>query len=419
MNLKKALILFTLMLSGECIFILPFLVTRVFRPTFLKVFEINNFELGSAFSLYGIVAAVSYFFGGPLADRFGPRRLMSFSLIVTAIGGIIMSTIPSLAILTLLYGIWGMTTILLFWAAFIKATRAIGGHENQGKSFGAVDAGRGFIAALLASISVLLFDYFLTSQTELATMAELSQALGYVILLFSSLTAFSAILIWLFIPSTSENPELVHKLSLENVKEVLKRRSVWLQAFIVLCAYVGYKCTDDFSLYASVVLGYNDVDAAHVGTISFWVRPFAAIAAGFVGDRFLHSKTITVCFAIVIVGSGLISSGIINGSAEMFIILTIACMSVGIYGLRGLYFALFEEAGVPLYLTGSAVGVVSVLGYTPDIFFGPLMGYVLDASPGLTGHQHLFGILFVFAIIGFCISINFKQGYSNYTFEKM
>ena len=411
MNLKKALILFTLMFSGECIFILPFLVTRVFRPTFLKVFDITNFELGSAFSLYGIVAAISYFLGGPLADRFGPRRLMSFSLVLTAIGGIAMATIPSLFVLTILYAIWGMSTILLFWAAFIKATRELGGATDQGKSFGAVDAGRGFVAALLASGSVLLFDYFLTSQAELASMAELSKALGYIILLFSSLTAFSAILIWLFIPSTSENPELVHPLSLENVKEVLKRRSVWLQAFIVLCAYVGYKCTDDFSLYASVVLGYNDVDAAHVGTISFWVRPFAAIAAGFVGDRFLHSKTIAVCFIIIIIGSGLISSGIINGSTELFIILTIACMSVGIYGLRGLYFALFEEARVPLYLTGSAVGVVSVLGYTPDIFFGPLMGYVLDASPGLAGHQHLFAVLLVFSVMGFFLSFQFKNNY--------
>lgn len=419
MNLKKALILLSLMFSGECIFILPFLITRIYRPTFLKVFDITNFELGTAFSVYGIVAAASYFFGGPLADKFSPKKLMAFSLIITCLGGLAMSNIPSLSVLTALYGLWGLSTILLFWAAFIKATRLLGGHENQGKSFGTVDAGRGFIAAALASVSVLLFDYFLKSPAEVASIEELSGALGNIILLFSCLTAFSAILIWLFIPNGSEPTKAhLHSYSLTHIKEVIKRRSVWMQAFIVLCAYVGYKCTDDFSLYASVVMGYNDIDAAHVGTISFWIRPFAAIAAGFIGDRFIHSKVISGCFFIIIIGSMFISSGLINQSVEIYILITIASISVGIYGLRGLYFALFEESGIPIYLTGSAVGIVSVLGYTPDIFFGPLMGYVLDRSPGLTGHQHLFAILFVFALIGLFISIYFNKNWGTLKEEK-
>ncbi|MBT8195653.1 MAG: MFS transporter, partial [Bacteroidia bacterium] len=344
-----------------------------------------------------------------LADKFSPKKLMASSLLLTCAGGFAMSKIPSLTILTFLYGLWGLTTILLFWAAFIKSTRVLGGHENQGKSFGTVDAGRGFVAAALASISVLLFDFFLTSTADIASVDELAFALGKIIFLFSCLTTITAVIVWLFVPNTSESTESIHKQSIKNVKEVLKKRSVWVQSFIVLCAYVGYKCTDDFSLYASVVLGYDDVDAAHVGTISFWVRPFAAIAAGFIGDRFIHSKTIAVCFIIIVIGSGLISSGLINYSAEIFILITIASMSVGIYGLRGLYFALFEESGIPIYLTGSAVGVVSVLGYTPDIFMGPLMGYVLDNSPGITGHQHLFAILFVFAVVGFFISIYFNK----------
>lgn len=47
-----------LILAGEAIFILPFVLARVFRPTLLEVFEITNFELGMYFSAYGIVAMV-------------------------------------------------------------------------------------------------------------------------------------------------------------------------------------------------------------------------------------------------------------------------------------------------------------------------------------------------------------------------
>ena len=45
-----------LILSGEAIFILPFVLPRVFRPTVLDVLELDNVELGLCFSVYGLVA---------------------------------------------------------------------------------------------------------------------------------------------------------------------------------------------------------------------------------------------------------------------------------------------------------------------------------------------------------------------------
>ena len=70
------------------------------------------------------------------------------------------------------------------------------------------------------------------------------------------------------------------------------------------------------------------------------------------------------------------------------------------FGLRGLYFALFEEARVPAAVTGTAVGFVSVVGYTPDIFVAFVAGVLIDRSPGLAGHQHFFWFLSAFAFIG-------------------
>jgi len=87
----------------------------------------------------------------------------------------------------------------------------------------------------------------------------------------------------------------------------------------------------------------------------------------------------------------------------------VAGTSVGIYALRGIYFALFEEAHVPWKITGSAVGLVSVIGYTPDIFFGPLMGHLIDRSPGALGHQHVFGVVTAFAIVGLVATLLFRR----------
>ena len=79
--------------------------------------------------------------------------------------------------------------------------------------------------------------------------------------------------------------------------------------------------------------------------------------------------------------------------------------AAAIFGLRGLYYALFEEASVPPAVTGTAVGFVSVIGYTPDIFVTYGAGLFIDASPGVAGHQHFFWFLAAFAFIGVIASL--------------
>ena len=254
--------LLTLMVIGEGAFLLPFVVSRIFRPTFLKVFDLTNFELGSAFSVYGVVATLSYLFGGPIADRFSPKKLLIFSLLST-----MMAAIPSLTGLTLLYGFWGISTILLFWAAFTKETRVLGGDESQGLAYGLVDGGRGLLAAMLASASVLLFATYLPLDPVSSTVAELTNSLQIVIYFFCGLIALSAFMVWIVLPGDGAKATSHSVVKITDLKQLATNKVIWLQGVILLCAYVGYKCTDDFSLYASDALGFNDVHAAHVGTI--------------------------------------------------------------------------------------------------------------------------------------------------------
>jgi len=158
---------------------------------------------------------------------------------------------------------------------------------------------------------------------------------------------------------------------------------VWLQAVIIICAYTGYKATDDFSLLSRDALGFDDVQASGIGTLAFWIRAAAAITAGFPGDRIDASRVIVWGCVILIGGCLLIASGVLVPGPAWMLIATIVTASVGIYALRGVYFALLAEGHVPLAYTGSAAGLVSVLGFTPDVFMGPLMGVLLDTSgPG-------------------------------------
>jgi len=158
-------------------------LSRIFRPTFLDIFQITNLQLGTAFSLYGVIAMVSYFAGGPLADRFSARRLIVAALLATSLGGLVLVSIPPIGILTPLYGFWGLTTIFLFWAALIKTTRELGG-DRQGQSFGILDAGRGLFAAVMSSVSVFIFASLLPADVNSTTLAQRSDALGTIILFY-------------------------------------------------------------------------------------------------------------------------------------------------------------------------------------------------------------------------------------------
>lgn len=59
-----------------------------------------------------------------------------------------------------------------------------------------------------------------------------------------------------------------------------------------------------------------------------------------------------------------------------------------------------KKGRIPLVLTGTAIGLISVVGYTPDIFVGPFMGYLLESSPGPSGHQQVFWMLAAFTLAG-------------------
>jgi hypothetical protein len=74
-----------------------------------------------------------------------------------------------------------------------------------------------------------------------------------------------------------------------------------------------------------------------------------------------------------------------------------------VFALRGIYFALLEENRTPPYLTGAAVGLVSLIGYTPEIFFAPIAGRILDANPGIVGFRHYFLFLAGIALLGILV----------------
>ncbi len=391
-----------LILAGEAIFSLPFHVPRFFRPTLLSVFDLDNAGLGDVFAVYGVTAMLAYFPGGVVADKFAPGRLMAASLWLTAVGGVALAVWPSVALMRVVYGWWGVTTVLLFWAAMIRATAGWGGVGLQGRAFGLLDGGRGLAAAAFATIAVVVLSSSAGADPAAMSADERQRAFLSIVAFYAAVTAAAGVACFVVVDDQGSAPiHLPRRRPLQGIADVVTRPAVWLQAIIVVAAYCGYKAIDNVGLYAQVALGKDEVEAAAFATACAWLRAPAAVVAGVVADRVLARRV--VMWVFVIVGLSSLALGMLTPQPGLRVGLAVASIVVtfaGVYALRGVYFALVRESQVPIAVTGTAVGLISVVGFTPDVFFASLSGRLLDHSPGVVGHQHAFFLLMAICVVG-------------------
>jgi len=258
------------------------------------------------------------------------------------------------------------------------------------------------VGAMFGAMGVFVFSLFMSSEISEVSLTESKAAFKQVIHIATAIIVLVGILVWFFmrLDPKAEKEVILDKISVSQIKEVLKLPAVWLLMIIILCAYVGYKITDIFSLFAQDVMLYDQVQSAQVGTFLLFIRPVIGVIIGIIADRSQITFWLFLSFVISFLGALLFATGIVQASATLLFFLSILIVASGVYAIRSLYFGVMQSGKIPLVLTGTAVGLISLVGYTPDIFAGPAMGYLIDSSPGAAGHQHVFWMLALFSFVG-------------------
>jgi nitrate/nitrite transporter NarK len=411
---NKVTAMFALVVAGEAIFLLPFILMRVFKPVIRDAFLISDAQIGEAQALYGVTAVISYFFGGFIADKWEPKKLLSLSLFFTAIGGFWMTLIPSIFTLKILYAFWGVSTILLFWASLIKATRQWGNKHNQGLSFGLLDGGRGFFAASIALFGASILTYFFPEKDVEVTFNNKVETLQYIIGTITAVVFLVALFVWKTLPKELEKfeTEKEFQFNFKKAFSLMKQKKVIFHSIIIFCAYCSYKLTGVYGTYAKDVWNYSLEEATYFAVFIQYLRPIAAISIGWIADKYLPSKIIVPSFSVLIFASAILGFGFFNAKPVFLSFIIFIFMALGTYSLRGLYFAIIEETKTPIQMTGTLVGIISVIGFTPDIFMSLFIGYMLGEKPSLTEYQHLFTIFTLIPIIGLIAALGFKKSIS-------
>ena len=410
---KKFIAIVSLIIAGEIIFALPFHLARFFRPTLLEVFELSATQLGAIQGAYGIVAMLAYFPGGFLADRFSANKLLAVSLWLTGLLGFYLANFPNYMESFVVFGLFGVTTIMLFWGALIRATREWGGTHQQGIAFGLLEGGRGLLAVGLASLGVLLFELSFPEGYNSTTIEEKQHTFSIVIYAYTTVTLLTGVLVWFSLNNQlQETDNSSYKFNLiKKFKKVILIPAVWWQALIVLCAYAGYKGIDHLSLYAVDAYHYDSIQAAKLVTIAAWIRPVAAVAAGIIADRTNPIKMLMLSFLVFFLANVFFAFSTPQPHLSWILITNVMITCTAVFALRALYFSIFEHYQLPNKITGSAVGLVSVIGFLPDVFILYIAGKFVDTYSGIEGHQYFFMLLAAFAILGLIASTQLKRNY--------
>lgn len=405
---KRFWILVALIIAGEGIFFLPFVLPRVFRITLLEVFDISNLELGWCFTTYGIVAIAAYFAGGPLADRFHPKFLMGGALLATGLSGFVLAMIPGFIGLLFLYAFWGLSTIMFFWAALMRITRQVGGVGKSIMAFAIVEGGRGAIAALIAAVGVAILAFAIPDGTELDPVTR-KGALQQVILSLSSFVMIAGIIIWWILGRIDVPVRGEEALRWSSVRSVFRLNTVWMQGLIIVCAYSCYRVTDVFPTIIQTYLEVDEITAEAYTAYGLWLRPLAAILGGLAGWKFSGTRIVLICFVIVILNGTGLGMGLIMPGFFLEFLLIAVTSSCAVYALRGAYIAILEESQYSLLITGTVIGVISLIGYLPDVYMATLIGWLMDNHQGVIGLQQVFSVMALFGILGLLVTLRLRK----------
>jgi len=391
-------------MAGGAIYPLLYL-RQNFEMTLISTLGISLTELNVAHSILGAAFVLSYVPSGWLADRFSPRTLLTFSVTMTGVVGFWYASIPAPEWINVIYGLWGLTTGLTFWAALIKGCSLLAPDDQQARFFGLLEGGRGLFEALLATIAVGWFAYAISS---LGALDE--GAMVQVFYFYSTVCLLIGALLWFVLNESSqaatevgaspaESSPVTFKETVRDLLSLVLNLRVWLVALCILTGYQVFWATYTYSAFLQTQFGLDAVAVAALTTVRLWMRPIGALLMGFIGDRFHPVRSLGI--AILLAGFSLIALLILPADSPFTLLyFAVATSSVVIYGVRGIYWASFNTARIEPRRAGLAIGLISMIGYTPDIYMPLVNTYLIDTYGDAVGFQLYFGGVGLTAIIG-------------------
>lgn len=377
-----------------------------YEMTLLEVFNLELSELNTIFTVMGIVTIMGYFPSGYLSDRFSAKWLLAVSLFMTGVMGLWFAQIPPYHHVIIIYIVWGFFSIFTFWSAHLKLVKILSRLGEEGRFFGIWDGGRGVVEAILAMVALFIFSRVMG---EVEGGENSKQALAGVIYMYSSFLVAISIFVAIFVKDDKATKiDKDANFSFSGLKELYTNKLIFLMGGIIFMGYSVFWTFRTMSSFLQNNLGLTAVTAATVMVIAGWLRPIGGIIGGILADKI--GKTNVIIGALTMASLLLIAIAYLppNTPLNLAIFMVLICITF-LWTIRGTYWSILGECQVSHQVMGLAIGLISLIGYLPDIF-APMLNLLASSVFGSEwAHNGYFVLSAGFGFVGVGLVIVFKK----------
>ena len=381
---------------GAYVIYLTYLARYSFYDQIIDGLQITNSQLGVLYGLYGTTATLAYLPGGVLADKVRVKYLATFGFGLSAVLTFWYSTMPSYNQLKIIFLLFGLCTTFIFWGIRYKAIRLVSTDKdystNIGVSYGVV----GVVGLIVSFISIAIFGKF----------ADPAKGFHTVLMFFASINAVFAVLSFIFIPKfDNEFSAKSEKFSLSELVQALKHPGVWLTTLCMFFVYTVYTSLA-YTVSFLTAIGATAAIASIVGSVrTYGTSLLASPIVGGIAEKKTPSKTIIVCTAITAVCLAVMAFAPKNAGFIIPATVLIIALSFFLNGAYGVTSSMLSETNVPVAIFGSASGILSVVGFVPDMFVSPIAGKWLDTYDTTGAYTRIFGVLAVSIVLAMVCAV--------------
>ena len=385
-------------------------------------FKTTASVMGLLGSIYFYCYAFMQFPAGLLSDSLGPRKSVTFFLIIASAGSIIFGFAPTIKIAFLGRVMVGLGVSMVFIPTMKILSRWFHPHEFAFMT-GILNAvgGIGVLAATwLLALMTLLFGWRISFE------------------LIGCFTFVIVVLVWLVVrdrpedkgwPSIEElgktkdgkvTPPAKQIPLLEGARRVISEKYFWPVAI-----WFFFDCGVFFAFgglwggpYLMHVYGMSRAQAGTVLSMIAWGMIIGSPPLGFLSDKVMKSrkKPFILCNLVLVIELAFLScypAGLPHITLYiLFFIFSICSSSVVIFG-----FTIIKEL-FPMEMAGTSTGMVNLFPFLGGAVFMPLLGRVLDAYPksntggySLEAYSMLLFILLGAAVLSLICTFLTKETY--------
>ena len=402
--------LVVLISMGSSIIYAPMYLKGVFYDPLMQALGCTNADLGLMVSAYATAAMICYLPSGIVADKFRMRTLAWVGFIATAVLVFAYAMLPSVQICLVLFVLMGVTSILIWWGTRFKVIRLCC-EENE------------YASKIGISYSIYGATGLVVGLINAAIVAALSGALGVQVMIgfLGVMIALLGIASFFLIPDFKGEINKDAKLfSLKEAVQAVKHPGVIWACIAYFCVYAVYQGATYTTPYLTQCFNADGNLVNVVGLIrTYGIGLVAGPVVGFIATK-IKSPSKAIMGGLILSVAALVGFILFPQDPSGAVVASVLVVVFGFttYGAFSIGSSPLSEVKIPMAIFGTASGLLSVVGFMPDVFIHTWYGAMIDAQ-GTAAFNAIFGFEIMFAVIGcFCLVMVLRTLKKHFASEK-